>query len=846
MPSATANRLVSRSATSASNPASSTMAPSSSSTSVSTNNSSQTSIPRSQSRQCPSPPSEKAKSVLQSTLSRTYLPVFSMLRRYWRKFNETDSLGKRSIARALAAFKMGLYFKIFISLIIFVRLVSHSSQRAFPVDAKYRDDHFRTLAAAPISSDVRIIVITQSGYTDRLHRLLKSFADADYERESAALDVWMFASSTCNYLPLPVYPLAVAVFGPPRFDHSIPRIVQSIDWRHGPKQLIAVRSEPDWVGSWESNQGTMNETLIFVDATVTQSVSPAFYTWLKQVRAAIRRGRITNAPVLSLDAVTVPEDVPSSDTAILLDQFFPATSVFSPTQDAWITFQKWYTLRTRSWFARPSLPRDLMLGGYSALDWMRMHPVRAWFAQFLSLYGERVVYPILPEKHVLVTRASASTVGVMSGTGLHSGVHLEKRGEIDNNQFKGALKDIAVPERPVVIKANGSVTNADAPVGSTMGKRPGRETRVVVEDVLETNAASKYRGALRHIGEFARSRGSDVVSLTVVTAAFLNTTASWLCNVAILDFTPPAVVLIASDDAVASSLRTFLEMHPRLAQGSLVVSMRGAIASTRLNADAPLDFGRSEYWRLMLLRSLLFRDILDSGLALFNFETDQIWLSDPMPYIRHELRPCLANEGVIEDYRIPDAVVTINTLEDVAGNFFYLRPTVGARHMMTKIADRFFLSYRSSRRSLAARFDRYHYIANDQSIMTTLITNRDWVYARRFPKVKVAILNRDLFVDGQWFADFEDKYGNRVSKRKYYTSESSLYPVIVNNNFIIGIEQKTKRAQRFGFWFITWTNASTLTPECDSLAVRRAARSGSIKEQRDAPVIELGRPNAAI
>lgn len=833
-----ANRLVPRSA--ADTP--STMVPTTSapsSSSASSVMSSQPASSRSQSRQ--NQPTEKSSSAFRHSPSRVSTSLFFALRRYWKKLNETDSSGKRSrIAQAFAAFKMGLYFKVIITLILLVRFASHSSQRAYPFDAVLREDHFRALATAPVSSNLRIIIITRPGYTDKLHHLLKSFSEANYNRDVAALDVWMFASSVCNYVPLPLYPLAMAVFGPPRFDHSIPPIVQSFNWVHGPKQLIAARTEPDWVQAWESNQGTVNETLVFVDATVTRSISPTFYTWLKRVRETINRGRITNAPVLSLDAVTVPVGVPPSDTAVLLDQFFPASAVFSPTQDVWITFQKWYTLRTRSWFARPRLPHDLALGSYSILEYLRVHPARAWFSQFLATYGERVVHPVLPQGQTLLVRAEASTAGAIAGSGLVSNVHLERRGELDSNCYRGNLLDSAIPERPIVIKSNGSVVEADAVFGYIEGKRAARERRTFVADVLDMDAARKYHDAVRQIGEFARSRGSDVVSMTIVTSAFVNMMKSWFCNVAVLEIAPPAMVLVASEDEVANNLRSFLSQHPRLGQASYVVSMRGAINAIHEPANAPLHFGTSAYWRLMLLRTMFLRDLLDLGLAVFHFEADQVWLSDPLPYIRHEIRTGPAKEGIVEDYRAPDAVVTINTLGELAGGFFYFRSTVGSRHLMSSIVDRFLLSYSASRSSRAARHNRFHYIANDQSIMTTLITGRDWVYARQFPKIKVAVLSRDLFVDGQWFADFEDEFGKRVSKRKHYTSESSLYPVVVNNNFVVGVVQKMKRVQRFGFWFISEETLSE-SSHCDVAAVQRAARSGSIKEQRDAPVVELGR-----
>lgn len=748
------------------------------------------------------------------------------------------------IAMSFTAFKMGLYFKFLITAVLILRFASHSSQRASPTHSVTREDHFKHLASAPVSPSLRIIVVTQSGYADNIATLLKSLSKADYDRDAVALDIWMFFSSTCDYLPLPIYPLAMAVFGPPRFDHSIPPVVHDFEWSHGEKTLIAERSEPDWSKLWESNRGTANESLLFLDATLSTAVSPAFYVWMKKAQLAIERGMIANAGVLSLDAVSIPDGVPASDRAVLLEQFFPSTAAFSPTRDVWTTFSKWHSLRRRRWFAAPSLPRELALGGYDKIDALRIDPVRAWFAQFLAAYRERVVYPVLPGNQTLLLRRKGTTGDSLSGTGGAAGlVQIHLTSELEASLFNGSLNDEALPERPVLVKANGDVGTLDAPFGFSEGKMPGRNRGAHIEDLLDKHAATKYRDTLRRIADFARSRGSKSISLTLTTSAFLDTTLSWLCNVIFLDIAPPAIVIVASDDKVADALTAFIKQHKRLEQGSLVISLEGAVKAVAYasSPDAALHFGFSEYWMLMLQRTFMIRDLLEHGLSILHFETDQIWLSDPVPYIRHELQhPTPSKKGSDdENIRTPDMVITLNTRHEVCGNFFFLRPSIGTRNVLTAVVDRFFVSYQASLNSRPAKEKKFHYIANDQSLLTTLVLEHDWVFSHKYPAVKYSVLNEDLFVDGTWFLDFEDEEGRKVSKRKHYTSESSLYPVLLNNNFLIGIEEKMKRAQRFGFWFLK-KSATDLSPMCDEAIIKKAGSSGSIKELREAPVVEIG------
>lgn len=649
----------------------------------------------------------------------------------------------------------------------------------------------------------------------------------------------MFASSTCDYFPLPVYPLAMAVFGPPRFDHSIPRVVNHIDWPHGEKNMVALRAEPDWSGLWQPSRGTANESLLFIDATSANAVSPGFYLWLKRARSATQRGMIADAGVFSLDSVTIPDGVPSSDRAVLLERFFPATSAFSPSKDVWATFVKWHADRTKTWFARPSLRKDGAVGGYDVIKSLRVDPVRAWFAQFMSLYQERVVHPMLPENGTLVLRALRTTGARAPGTGRNGPVHIHRLSEVETRLFEGDLKDLSVPERPVLVKENGSVATADSAFGISMGGIPGETKRARIEDLVDASATKVYRDVLRRVAEFARSRGSESVSITLTTGSFVDTTLSWLCNVVTLDIVPPAMVIATSDDKVAETLRKFIGQHPRLEQGSLVISMQGAIKAVAYAAspDAALEYGTSEYWMLMLQRTFLLRDLLLHGISVLHFETDQIWLSDPMPYIWHELKNPSRDIG---DNLGADMVITLNTEEDVAGNFFYLRPTIGTRNLMSTVVDRFYVSYETSLKLQQEKKEAFHYIANDQTLLTTLVLQHDWVFKNSFPEVKYTVLNRELFVDGKWFLDFEDLEGNKVGSRKYYTSESSLYPVVLNNNFVMGIDEKVKRAQRFGFWFLK-RSANDLAAVCDEEGARKAGRSGSSKEEREEAVVEIGK-----
>lgn len=854
--------------------------------------------------------------------SRMAPPLSVQLRRYWKKLNETDSTGKRSrFAQAFAAFKMGLYFKLFITSILLVRIASHSSQRAFPSSARLPDDHFRLLSSSPhlthrgtgATSRVRIVVITQTGYSDRLHSLLKSLGEADYDHDAAALDVWMFSSSACNYLPLPLYPLAVALFGPPRFDHSIPRVVHHLQWPHGPKTLVATRTEPNVAHAWQSNRATRNETLIFFDAANVQSVSPHFYTWLKAARTSLDRSHLTGASVLSLDAIPLADGVPSGDNAVLVDAFFPATGAFSPTPDVWVTFQKWFALRTRSWFARPKLPGVLFhVGGYSLLEAMRMYPTHAWFAQFLSEYRERVVHPVLPDRRTLLLRAHGTTAGAIPGSGRRpnfiprSLLHLDRRAEQDANllftpstastTYVGTVVNTAmhIPARPVVVNPNLSVTSI-AEDDASMDHSRDHDLEHDHELTLfgSSDAIAKYRSTRAVVGGFARARGTASVSMMLVTTETMPLAHSWLCNVAALGITPPALVLVAADDSVAKMLSAFVSRHARVRHDALVVSMRGALRPLASEADrraiatavAPHDRERARNvlavlkrdpdWRLMLLRCLLLRDLLGDGLAVLQLDPAQVWFDDPMPYFDHlftppwsasssssstasssstsgttdaVIRPDDSAAGLVDDARDPDAVMAAGSDDELSPGLMMVRPTVGTRHLFARVVDRlFFLSASASFASAATAgaanegvvvgpgkvrgsSSRRASVVNEQTIVTALVCGRDWSYARRFPRIKAALLDRALFVDARWMDDLlgdgaqQAHRGGARQQQQESEQQQQQQPVTVRNNPAgASVADKVARAKQFGLWFVRVNNTDSAR-SCDDHAVLAAAK----------------------
>lgn len=276
-------------------------------------------------------------------------------------------------------------------------------------------------------------------------------------------------------------------------------------------------------------------------------------------------------------------------------------------------------------------------------------------------------------------------------------------------------------------------------------------------------------------------RQGGSISMTVVNEAFLETAHSWICNVDTAGIRPPGVVWIATDDVSYESLRKV-----RGTETIRMTEFRGGQAHTGTS------YGTPGYWLLMLERSHLIRAILERGIGVFAFETDQVWLRNPVPFV----------ERLVHSGDEVDLVGTLDTRHEIGGNFLFFNPTLATRRLWREVCRRFEKAYYAHRMDRhTAKYNRY--MENDQSTMTKLVFF-DEAFKAKNPVVFRA-LDTDQFVDGRWYDQ----------DRKFYSAARAQSPIMINNNFLVGIDKKQKRAQAHGHWF-------RKSGVCDDGAVRRA------------------------
>lgn len=804
-------------------------------------------------------------------------------RRAWKRLNDKDATGRWAIvARLLRAFKMGIYFKVLITLTLLFRVASHSSQMTFPNAAMGVDEYYASVAGASRSPTLRLIVVADRVSADSLQTLLASLDSADYitgtgvadgGRPSIALDVWLFASSTANALPMVMYPLALALFGPPRFDHSLASVAHAFPWSHGRKSIVAVRSEPNWAITWPLHLATSRETIVFFDASRAKAVSPWYSYWLGRARTAR-----ADAAVYALDGLTFPSwpsaaathatgsmaeesDVGTTadadlGSAVLTEAFFPGTAVFSPTSDAWTTFLEWHALRKRVWFRHPSIPGRMRVGHYDRWEALRVDPVRAWFTQFLLEYRGRVVHPVLRDSQVLVARHTGTTdPSVAFGTGLTTlesglpGVHLSADAEVRANVYADGADALRFRRQGdyVVVKWDGSRTRANAPFGmrdlfdSKQGHAfPHRFLNKhhtgfdPLVELLTGDALAAHRSLVAKIASYGHGRGNSAVSITLTNAADLEMTLNWLCNVAALDIVPPALVVMAADEAIASVVTRFISSIPtrNKGTGALVLAMDHTKRMTLGESASAAVADRGEASALDLGVRFVVRDLVDLGVGVLTFGTNEVWFSNPLPYVDEATVLSSFQGGARGEVgqgdvtgRPADLFVAVSSAGRTSSDFVYLRPSLKTRRFWSELAaEGVDVCHRVQAGGSTAGLETPSmqranaYVLEMKSRFITHVEDALRVRRRAQPSIKSSVLTQDLFVDGSWYLDFEDPNGDPVAVRTHYTSDASRQPVVLRSNLAEDANARKLRAQRFRHWFISGTqvcdvrSARSLTP----------------------------------
>lgn len=601
----------------------------------------------------------------------------------------------------------------------------------------------------------RILLLVPSSLPS-LPAILSALSAADYSPHEVSLEIILAPRSPAS------------VGSDPRVDAA-----SAMSWPHGSLLTRNASSGGRFdivLDAWVPTHG-VNDRVVLLDAANT-ALGPPGTGWFRAlVRHASIRG-VADAAGFALAPVPLRREglsgilsgyadveAPAGKGGVDADAFayqalVPAASgVFMPANaDVWRAFRAWFAARRGEWFLWP-----VVVGAKDKKDPMwedfkgtsRAHWA-LWFTRFSVEYG---LYSVYPRQSLFQADLSSVAAGV-AGSELadRAGQHLPRY------DFAG---------RPVVRKLP------------------------ISEDSLARIVELAWRGDR-----------DGIVSMTVVNKAFISTALSWICNVDAAGIRPPGVVWITTDEAA----RDAMQRVPN-SETIFLSELEGG------REGAGTSYGTPGYWLLMMERTRLIREILELGVGVFAFETDQIWLRDPVPYVKRLVR---GGDDV-------DIVGTLDTRHEVGGNFLFLNPTLPTRRLWREVSTRFEESFRKSRMDgrsdNAAKTVKWRYIENDQSLLTRLALYDEALRARGNAVVFRA-LDVELFVDGRWYGEGTDR-----EAKSHYQHGRSRSPVLINNNFIIGIENKMRRAQRHGHWFLDGDDGKCVEQKVHDAIAANEARS---------------------
>lgn len=440
------------------------------------------------------------------------------------------------------------------------------------------------------------------------------------------------------------------------------------------------------------------------------------------------------------------------------------TCAFSPVrkgrEDLWVFFSQWFRARRREWVSWPHIWEEEI-----AVPTFWKGKTRTKRDRKLIKFGQRVGkdYRYVGNPYLLWERwytrwAANYTMRVVSAESNMGTAFLYE----DRPQHVEPLPALTGYAKKMLSTKSGDIVSM-----GTVWYKP-----------VDAEFGKGYFKALKTIvGE-----RPQMVSLSVINSKFLELTKSWLCNVKEAGFVPPNIYWVTLDEESKRALD---------ASGTgRTVDISDALSAENMDAVNIL-YGQPAYWKLMLMRTRLIRDLLDRGIDVFLFETDQVWLQDPFKYMKREL-----NAG-------SDMVGTLDSQHNVAGNTILLRSVMSTRRMWSEVYHRFKMSY-DDKEIEGKAIHSETFVAHDQYQLSALLLF-DSEFTQDYP-VALGLLNAQLFVGGSWYTGM-------------YSTEDAKRPVIINNNFISGAERKKARAIVFGHWFLKEDRET-----CDTASVRRAVR----------------------
>ncbi|XP_077862631.1 uncharacterized protein LOC144344628 [Saccoglossus kowalevskii] len=177
----------------------------------------------------------------------------------------------------------------------------------------------------------------------------------------------------------------------------------------------------------------------------------------------------------------------------------------------------------------------------------------------------------------------------------------------------------------------------------------------------------------------------------------------------------------------------------------------------------------------------MINELLASNISILITEGDAVWFGNPLHLFREKPIPS-------------DMYVNIANYADESqfcACFLYLNATRATQRVWNTLSTRLakcMSNFKQGQQNI-------HFRGSEPVMFFNIAIRED--------PIRLTYLPRDRFASGQWYHS-EDMQQN-------------ISPVVLQNNYVTGNENKLRRAQKWGHWFLAKNTTQCLYDKCQSL-----------------------------
>ena len=285
-----------------------------------------------------------------------------------------------------------------------------------------------------------------------------------------------------------------------------------------------------------------------------------------------------------------------------------------------------------------------------------------------------------------------------------------------------------------------------------------------------------------------------LVMIQFLNTGYLTITKSWICNVMKFPGVIKQTLFIATDVESYNGINDFARKTQLEEEINIVL----------VPHDAPtvMKFGEYEYYDYMLFRTKIIVHLLTKvRVTIMIVESDAVWTDNPTATLLNTPGDIVTSNNQWPSYDYRDKKV-------LSVGFQLIRPTSKSQHIFSRLYSQqqtameeecwdINLKRKAEGNDAADLNPGDQNCENEMDLLNRIIQNTTTTAKDDEQKVNVTFLDDKRFASGLFYDDPNeylkaDKEGNIVDM-----------PVVIQNNWISGVDRKVERAKQWGHWYLS-------------------------------------------